>query len=830
MIELIKEKQFNSRDPRLGLPKSTIMFDKFRIPKFTSSAFSPVTTDTRLIIYLGMNTGNIISMTLFKQKSMFYKYEEFLMYKYPKDQEHKGPVSVMICEIIDMTPILFSGGVDGTIKLWLGDPELREKDMNHQLKTISAHKGTVVSLAFSKTTTLLISSGSDMTIKVFRIKYYYDKIIIPSLELIQTITDLKVTPVQLNKEKDLRYWITTLSLKETDIIELYAGDMRGRVLIYHFIDDNYIKYRGKEYVGLKRSSLKNTFNFIREVNVHKKWAAIKVVHSKFENLIYSAGYDNHVVCYNVKNNTKMFDLVNTNSKTHYSSMNINHDTQELVIGDQVGNLTFLKLFNKSEFKIKATDNAIIDLLKLEIFNDQEHLLTICDEYITLFKVGRKTKISNVQHHDAELLKLFSIEPVKEGLKIIEDAKIISCSYDNTIKMWDFLTMECINLINGPELPKRNVEIRSVAYLHDSSLIAIGSDLGNIFFWDLNRSEYLKNDYEKYIKHKVTVTGMTSFIIRGKDNLNYKEYLISCSNDGLMLIWEIQKTEIKEAKKRENHEEDDKFLILNSQSYKNNARNKKLIDMQRAQELLVPIRETKNYKCSPQIKVIMNSMSLIKQELKFTCVAFQPHQINRVIYTGCTDAYIYLWDFTKGTSIGKVKSSNMSVTCFIFDKNFLISGGVGGYIDIWNLPQEKENLLPTLIYSLKDPDVKGNTNVQIHDLLMLSDSGILVSCTNMRKVNFWKYEKEMLLTSVSKEQEVSCLGVIESYGKLVCGTKDRTILEINLVEVLDGIGYKHEYEKYPFLNNPESYIEDERDKAITSNKIMDSLTRDNDLFS
>ena len=147
------------------------MFDKFRIPRFTSATFSPVTTDSRLIVYLGMNTGNIIAMTLFKQKSMFFKYEEFVMYKFPKDQEHKGPVSIMICEIIDMTPILFSGGVDGTIKLWLGDPELREKDMNHQLKTVNAHKGTVVSLAFSKTTTLLISSGSDMTIKVFRIKY-----------------------------------------------------------------------------------------------------------------------------------------------------------------------------------------------------------------------------------------------------------------------------------------------------------------------------------------------------------------------------------------------------------------------------------------------------------------------------------------------------------------------------------------------------------------------------------------------------------------------------------------------------------------------------------
>ena len=822
MIELTKEKSFNSKDSKLGLPKSTIMFDKLKATKFTSSTTSPVSNDNKIIVYLGMSTGNIIAMTIFKQKSMFYKYEDFTLYKCYESFNHKGPVTVMICELIENVPILFSGGVDGSIKLWQGDPELREKDMMHHIKTLLEHKGTVIALAFSRTRSLLISSSSDMTMKVFRMKDKFDKILNPRFECISVIKDFHI---QLNKDKDLPYWISTLSLKETDVIELYAGDMKGRVLIYHYIDDNYIKYRGKEYEGSRASYVKNNFNFIREVNLHKKWATIKVVHSIFDSVIYSAGFDNHVVCYNVKNNTKMFEVANSNSKTYFSTLSINYLTQELIVGDHVGNITFIKIFNKAEFKIKAMNNSILSLQSLEIFNDQEHLLVVCADYVTLYKVNRKNKVSNVQHHDAELIKVFAIEPIKEGQKIIEDAKIISSAYDNTIKMWDFLTMECINLINGPELPKKNVEVSTISYLHDSFLIAIGTDIGNVFFWDLNRSEYLKNDYEKYIKHKQVVTGIVSFIIRGKDNLNYKEHLISCSADGLILIWEVQKTEIKQSKKKTNYDDEDKFLLQNSQINKKNG--KYLPNINGQQQPLVK-RETKNYKCNPQVKIVINSLSLIKEEIKFSCVAFQPHQTNRIIYSGSEDSYIYLWEFTKGNPMGKIKSSNSSVTCLTFDKNFLISGGIDGYIDIWNIPQDATSL-PSLVFTLKDPSIGNNTSVRIHDLLMLSYIGVLVSCTNMKKIHLWKYEKETLLTTITKEQEVTCLAVVESYGKLLCGTKEKTILEIDLAETLDSIGYKHDYEKYPFLKNPENYIEDQRDKTILNKKIMDSLTEGTDIF-
>ena len=228
------------------------------------------------------------------------------------------------------------------------------------------------------------------------------------------------------------------------------------------------------------------------------------------------------MCYNVRNQQKIFEVANSNSKTYFSALTINNFTQELIVGDDIGNITFIKIFNKSEYKIKAMTGKVLSIQSLELFPGQEHVLLVSEDNLTLFKINRKTKVSNVQHHDNELIKLFVIEPIIIGDKIIEDTKIISCAFDNVIKIWDFLTMECINKINGPELPRKNVEISSVCYLDNSGLIAVGTDVGHIFFWDLSKSEYLPITYENSIRHRGTVTDMTTFISFGKENQDHVE--------------------------------------------------------------------------------------------------------------------------------------------------------------------------------------------------------------------------------------------------------------------------------------------------------------------
>ena len=805
------------------------MFDKSKAVKFNCSCNCSQLGDNRIVIYLGMTNGNIVALTLYKHTKMFNKYDEFTLLRCYDQFKHKGPVSSLICESIDGTPVLFSGGADGSIKLWLGDPDLREKEMVHHIKTLLEHKSTIIALAFCKSRSLLISSSSDMTMKIFRMKDKFDKILNPRFECISTIRDFHI---KLNKDKDLPYWISTLSLKETDIIELYAGDTKGRVLFYHYIDDNYLKYKGTSGHALELEGInKNNFNYLYSVNLHKKWGTIKVTHSIFDNVIYSAGYNNHIVCYNVKNQQKIFEVANSNSKTYFSSLIINNFTQELIVGDDIGNITFIKIFNKSEYKIKAMNSKILSIQSLELFTGQEHVLLVSEDNLTLYKINRKTKVSNVQHHDNELIKLFVIEPIVIGDKIIEDTKIISCAFDNVIKIWDFLTMECINKINGPELPRKNVEISSVCYLDNSGLIAVGTDVGHIFFWDLSKSEYLPNTYEKSLRHKGTVTDMITFISYGKENQDHIECLLSCSTDGIILFWEITKTEIKQSNKKYNYDEMEEMIMKKANNIRENNKdiengediNRKSDNLIPERKIKRPYQELKNYKCTPTIKRSIVSSQVIKYELQFNSIGFQPNLENKTIFTGVNDYNLYLWDYVKEGFISTAKGNNSVVTRMIFDKNFLITTGVDGMVDIWNIPKEQKSPLNLLI-SLRDPDISKNNIPRIHDLLMLPSIGVLVTCNNNKKINLWRYEKQELLLSIKKDNETTCLACDESYGKLLCGTKQKMIMEIDLAEQLNSIGFKHSYEKYSFLKNSANYKEDEADKNIDNFKIMKSLTQ------
>ena len=871
MIELQNEKTYSSRDSKFSQAKSQQMFDKSKSIKFTCSCNSSQFNNNRIVIYLGLTNGSIVAVTLYKQRKVFNKYEDFTTLTCYDQFKHKGPISVLIAETIDLTPVLFSGGADGSIKLWLGDPDLREKERVHHIKTLLEHKSTVIAMAFCKTRSLLISSSSDMSMKIFRMKDKFDKILNPRFECISTIRDFHI---KLNKDRDLPYWISTLSLKETDIIELYAGDTKGRILFYHYIDDNYLKYKGTSGHALELEGInKNNFNFLYAVNIHKKWGTIKVVHSVFDNVIYSAGYNNHIVCYNVKSQQKIFEVANSNSKTYFRSLTINNFTQELIIGDDIGNITFIQIFNKSEFKVKAMNNKIISIQSLELFPRQEHVLLVSEDSLTIYKVNRKTKVSNVQHHDKELLKLFVIEPIIIEDKIIEDTKIISCGCDNMIKIWDFLTMECINKISGPELPRKNVEISSVCYLDYSGLIAVGTEIGHIFFWDLNKSQYLPLTYEKSLRHKGIVTDMIAYMSYGKENNDKVECMLSCSDDGLILFWEITKLEIKQSNKKYNYEEIEDMIIRKEKDYKeydsnqntnnmsnmnsnrnntkeNNVPNNKE-EMQKNQRGIKRYQELKNYKCTPTIKRNIRSSQcleskdfqkylkslppeksqLLKQDLQFKCIAFKPDHKDKVIYTGMNYGLIFLWDYVKENFIAQYQTKNSMITKLIFDKNIIISGGNDGVIECWNIGEDIDTKKTALfkVKELEDTDKKLKNNKPIiHDLLMLKNLGVLVCCYNNKKIIFWKYEKdkpeEQLLLTIKKENEVTCLAVDENYGKLLCGTKQRIIMEIDLAEQLNKIKFEHSYEKYAFLKNSANYKEDEIDKKIDNFKIMKSLTQ------
>jgi len=197
---------------------------------------------------------------------------------------------------------------------------------------------------------------------------------------------------------------------------------------------------------------------------------------------------------------------------------------------------------------------------------------------------------------------------------------------------------------------------------------------------------------------------------------------------------------------------------------------------------------------------------IKKESEIFVLAYSPDdKNNKIIYSGGSDTHIHLWDFINGIHVDTWKAHKKSVISMCFDGYYLLSGGEDGVINVWNTFDR------SLLFSLKD----GLNDIpnRIQDLYMLNKFGILIAITGEKKINFWKYQSRELLKSVNNKKECLCIGIVESYGKILFGTKDKTIIELDMGEILDSIGIKHGYNKAPFMNEDPNFIIDSNGKFI-----------------
>jgi WD40 repeat protein len=387
-------------------------------------------------------------------------------------------------------------------------------------------------------------------------------------------------------------------------------------------------------------------------------------------------------------------------------------------------------------------------------------------------------------------------------------------------MWDFLTMECINTIDGPELPRKNVELSTICYLKNYSLIAVGTDLGKVFFWDLNKSIYLKQDYENYYKHKARIS-----CIIVTENLEGKDYMISAAHDGLILIWEIESGEIKEHK--------------SMKELKQEKENKDGYDF----DDILPKIETKpqkpktflNFKYLPQIKFVINTSVLLSQieinekmekssggdrssvfkmkNYNKININLSDYQINVIahsnltpffIYSGGNNCHVNVWNFEKSSHMTTLYGHKSPITCLTFDKHYLFSGSADGQILVWN------TFDMTHLMTLCDQSAQ---NIRILDVMMIPKYGILVSISSDKKLNFWKYESKELVKTISRKQESLCLAIVNSYGKMLSGTRDKTIMEFDLTEILGSLNIPHDYKKFHFVDDGINYEKDECKKKI-----------------
>ena len=415
-----------------------------------------------------------------------------------------------------------------------------------------------------------------------------------------------------------------------------------------------------------------------------------------------------------------------------------------------------------------------------------------------------------------------------------------------------------------------MEISAICYISSNNIIVLGTNTGEILFWDLINYKYLNSStldaglmsYVTYIYYTLSDkgSGMT-FVVNTKgyvfvyelekldikykaledinslDNNNYFSKDTAQNINKLMDVSVLNKSHLDkmtakefnylreyynklEISRKELKNKNNIDINNNNNNKTNNIRNKIIINSNNINFVYAPnLRFTLN---SEQIiKISKNDLSdnninnIHQNSHTYELYTVIYYSKNNTIYTGGNSGKIYCWNFEVGSVIAKLNHHKGQISCMILDKNLLITGDKEGVICIWSA--DKNFLLFTLFN-------KNNNNPRIIDLCMLVDYGLLVSLNSFKQIEFWIYEKQKLIKAKPLTKEVCCFSFVNYYGKLLCGALDYTILEEDLISLFDELNLQHNFSKFPFLNNKNNYTSNPY-KEYENHQIMKSINNE-----
>jgi len=222
----------------------------------------------------------------------------------------------------------------------------------------------------------------------------------------------------------------------------------------------------------------------------------------------------------------------------------------------------------------------------------------------------------------------------------DDEKIICGLRDNTIKLWDRNSLNCIKVLHG--------HTGSVLCLqYDDKILATGSSDATVRIWDVRTGEMLN----MLIHHCEAVLHM-----RFQDSI-----MITCSKDRSIAVWDMQSpTDIILRRVLVGHRAavnvvdfDDKYIVSASG------------------DRTIKVWNTEN--CD-FVK------TLVGHRRGIACLQY----MSTLVVSGSSDYTIRLWDVEIGSCIRILEGHEDLVRCIRFDSKHIISGAYDGTIKVWDL--------------------------------------------------------------------------------------------------------------------------------------------------
>ena len=158
------------------------------------------------------------------------------------------------------------------------------------------------------------------------------------------------------------------------------------------------------------------------------------------------------------------------------------------MADELGFIYIANVYMGEEYTI-SKQVCKMKIKKINIYKDGIHRTLFCftDRGMKAFRIKIGQKTQDIEGHTDSILKIMCLDPKrmedKTHEKIKDEPKIITCSLDNTIRLWDSTKMEPINVLESPE----NSEVSCMTFLANCCLVATGHEDGSLRLWNLEIS-------------------------------------------------------------------------------------------------------------------------------------------------------------------------------------------------------------------------------------------------------------------------------------------------------------------------------------------------------
>ncbi|CDQ87428.1 unnamed protein product [Oncorhynchus mykiss] len=258
----------------------------------------------------------------------------------------------------------------------------------------------------------------------------------------------------------------------------------------------------------------------------------------------------------------------------------------------------------------------------------------------------------------------------------DDDKIISGLRDNSIKIWDKQSLECLKILTG--------HTGSVLCLqYDERVIVTGSSDSTVRVWDVNTGEVLNTliHHNEAVLHLRFCNGL----------------MVTCSKDRSIAVWDMASpTDISLRRVLVGHRAavnvvdfDDKYIVSASGDRTIKAKVYSWIIALAAdcsQQLHCPVYILMKENRKEEISKVWSTSTcefvrtLNGHKRGIACLQYR----DRLVVSGSSDNTIRLWDIECGACLRVLEGHEELVRCIRFDNKRIVSGAYDGKIKVWDL--------------------------------------------------------------------------------------------------------------------------------------------------